>query len=332
VVDWDGDGRKDLIVGERNGHIRIYLNTNTDSDPGFSGYTLVQEGSRDFDCGYNATPFIVDWNNDGRKDLLCGEESGRVYLLLNTGTNSAPLFADTLFLQDGGNSLDANSRTAPAVCDWNNDGKKDLLVGESAGRIFYFENQGTDSAPLFDGSVLLQAEGVNIDVERYSRFDVSDWDNDGVADLIVGNHQSDAPRGRVWFFHALGPLSVDENDLSESSGGVLHFALNGGVQNSGRQYFLLASAAGTEPGYTLPGGSVLPLNLNDSLFRYFENPHVFHPVFGGFRGTLDSSGRAAETMVVNSVPIMAGTILHFAWTTEVPYDFQSNVIPVEIVP
>ena len=30
-------------------------------------------GSSTFVCGFYSTPFVVDWNNDGKKDLLCGE-------------------------------------------------------------------------------------------------------------------------------------------------------------------------------------------------------------------------------------------------------------------
>ena len=77
-MDWNEDGKKDLVVGEYDGHVRIYLNMNTDSSPQFSGYTYVQVAGSDLDVGLTSTPFIIDWDNDSRKDLIVGESSGRV--------------------------------------------------------------------------------------------------------------------------------------------------------------------------------------------------------------------------------------------------------------
>ncbi len=41
-MDWNNDGKKDLVTGEREGYVRIYLNTGTDSSPSFSGFTYLQ--------------------------------------------------------------------------------------------------------------------------------------------------------------------------------------------------------------------------------------------------------------------------------------------------
>ncbi len=43
VFDFDGDGRKDLLVGQfQDGAGRIYLNRGTDSKPRFEGFTWLQ--------------------------------------------------------------------------------------------------------------------------------------------------------------------------------------------------------------------------------------------------------------------------------------------------
>jgi hypothetical protein len=45
VVDWDGDGRRDLLVGQYGeGNLRLYRNRGTDTDPGFNGFEYVQAG------------------------------------------------------------------------------------------------------------------------------------------------------------------------------------------------------------------------------------------------------------------------------------------------
>lgn len=46
------------------------------------------------------------------------------------------------------------------------DGKKDLIVGESNGKICYYENKNTDADPVFEGYTYLQdSTGNVIDVE-----------------------------------------------------------------------------------------------------------------------------------------------------------------------
>ena len=45
VVDWDGDGVKDLLVGEfTNGVIRFYSNDGSNSAPHFTTFTYLQSG------------------------------------------------------------------------------------------------------------------------------------------------------------------------------------------------------------------------------------------------------------------------------------------------
>ncbi len=46
VGDFDGDGRKDLLVGEYyKGRLRIYRNVGTNAEPRFEGYTVFQDGA-----------------------------------------------------------------------------------------------------------------------------------------------------------------------------------------------------------------------------------------------------------------------------------------------
>jgi hypothetical protein len=48
VVDWDGDGKKDLLVGQfGEGKLRIYLNKGTDKEPRFDGFSYLQVGGKD---------------------------------------------------------------------------------------------------------------------------------------------------------------------------------------------------------------------------------------------------------------------------------------------
>jgi len=49
--------------------------------------------------------------------------------------------------------IDVGYWSAPTTADWDNDGRKDLIVGQySAGKIRLYMNQGTDTSPAFSDS------------------------------------------------------------------------------------------------------------------------------------------------------------------------------------
>jgi autotransporter-associated beta strand protein len=193
-VDWNKDGKPDLLTGEWDGHIRVYLNVGpTRAIPVFDSFAYLRVGGNEFSVsGGFSTPEVVDWNNDGRRDLVVGDGNGGVHLLINTGSDSAPQFAADVPIYDGGLEI---GRASPAVADVNMDGKKDMVVGGTSGRLFYFENQGTDAAPKFNGYELLQAAGTTIEVRPYSRPALVDWNNDGSVDVLNGLLPGD-----VWLY------------------------------------------------------------------------------------------------------------------------------------
>jgi translation initiation factor RLI1 len=67
-------------------------------------------------------------------------------------------------LKANGKTIDINiGHLVPCVTDWNNDGKKDLIVGQfSGGKIRLYLNYGTDSNPEFKDFSYLHAGGKEI--------------------------------------------------------------------------------------------------------------------------------------------------------------------------
>jgi hypothetical protein len=56
--------------------------------------------------GGNASPFVVDWNGDGKQDLLLGQyDGGKVRFYANIGEDSAPVFGDFEYLQADGSDI-----------------------------------------------------------------------------------------------------------------------------------------------------------------------------------------------------------------------------------
>ena len=143
VDDWNDDGLVDIILGEHYGHLFVWLNSGTKSTPQctHSRFIFDASGVR-IDVGSASTPKVVDWNGDGKKDLLVGAKWNRVLLFLNHGTNAKRrltyaglLQADEKVLQLPVAPLERGSETIfkrdyyPVLetADWNGD--VDLLAG-----------------------------------------------------------------------------------------------------------------------------------------------------------------------------------------------------------
>jgi hypothetical protein len=238
------------------------------------------------------------------------------------------------FIQDGGADLDVGGRSSPTVADWNRDGKKDLIVGNSDGNLLYFENKGTSASPVFNGSVLLEAGGQPIDVYQYARPDVVDWNGDNVMDILCGNY-SGYPnyKGYVFYFEAQGPLSLTGNGISAAKGGSLFLNLSAGSANTSRNYVILGSISGTTPGVPLPGGmATLPINWD--IFTDLALSLVNAPAFSGFMGTLKTGGKASAKLdTMGPLPSAAvGLNMSFAYALSAPWDYASNGVNIEIVP
>jgi hypothetical protein len=207
------------------------------------------------------------------------------------------------------------------------DGMKDLLSGEAEGRIFYFENKGTDEDPFFDGYQILEGAAGQIDIGKASKITMADWDGDGFMDILCG-----CSIGYVYFLHALGPLSLSENWFSAASGGAIDFSLDAKAANGNRNYLTLGSVTGTTPGTPLPGGQVtLPLNWDP--FTNLVMQLANSPVFQNFMGKLDASGEAAATMTVPPLdPATVGMVMYYAYCLNAPFNYVSNPAAIEIAP
>lgn len=208
---WDGDGRKDLLAGQSDGRIKLFLNIGTDADPQFDGGTWVLVGEPgakvDIDVGSRATPAVVDWNGDGRKDLVIGALDGKLYLFLNEGTDTAPDFRTQQLVQDAGADLMVpTARSSPVIRDLDHDGLEDVLTGNTEGQLLLYTNRGTNQAPIFAGYVAVESDGTPIDLpsSARSRPFVCEWDADGDPDVLIG-----AGDGLVRLYRgAHGPVDV----------------------------------------------------------------------------------------------------------------------------
>lgn len=195
VADWNGDGKKDLLVGYQSaGQIALYVNTGTDAAPLFSTCTYLKGGSSNIiftssGCGA-PSPFACDYNGDGKRDLLVGQgANGYVYYYCNTNTDANPILAPGLQIKVGAMALSVGLRATPYVYDWNNDGKNDLLCGTGGGTNVVFLNTGTALTPAYSAGITIKTNSValyfgNPSTAIRSVVRMYDWDGDGLKDLM----------------------------------------------------------------------------------------------------------------------------------------------------
>ncbi|MDI6782448.1 MAG: VCBS repeat-containing protein, partial [bacterium] len=139
-----------------------------------------------------SVPFVIDWDNDHKKDLIVGDVDGYVTYFHNSGTNTAnPEFSSGFRPQRTATQemidIKVDGYAVPVVFDWNMDGKKDLIVGDFHGKVWFFANTGTDAAPVFGTPTQMLSNNAPLDVGQYAAPFVCDWNHDGQKDLLVGN-------------------------------------------------------------------------------------------------------------------------------------------------
>ena len=205
-IDINKDNERDLIISpniannsENYESIKLFYNTAQDEAPlfEFSQNNFLQDNT--IDLGTGANPCVLDYNNDGLKDLLVGnygyfnngDQISQLALFKNVGTNTSPSF-ELIDRDFGGISqiplnITLNipvSGLTPTIGDLDNDGDKDLILGDANGKIHFFKN----TAALGENSNF-ELESVNffdIDVGQFAAPFLFDINQDNLLDLIIG--------------------------------------------------------------------------------------------------------------------------------------------------
>lgn len=236
-MDWNGDGKQDLISGDTNGDVWLFVNTGTAQNPVLAaGEKMKADGKeiqasrtiyerddkggllKDANGKYvtstktGSNPLakiyskinIADCNDDGLPDLLVGHDRDIIFYK-NIGTRKAPELAAPVKVEIPEGNFPM--RSSPLVVDWNGDGVKDLMTGAESGNIRFYHNAGTNADPvLAKGVEIILTAGEGFDKSYRRRIDVVDWNNDGKLDILAGEYHSDTKEGKrvstgnVWLF------------------------------------------------------------------------------------------------------------------------------------
>jgi hypothetical protein len=143
----------------------------------------IESDGEAIDLGQHAVTRCYDWDQDGDLDLLVGGGDGRLWLYRNSGTRQEALFQAKEPISAGGRDRWGNSYTGLVLTNLVGNVLPDLAVCHSGNEVTIHQNVGTAKSPKFAEA------GVNVTVQEncQGRFDVADWDGDGLADLVTGS-------------------------------------------------------------------------------------------------------------------------------------------------
>jgi hypothetical protein len=264
-VDFNNDGILDFILGERDGFYNFYTG-NGDGTLHFIGYPYDNLGNP-IERNFNSSGYLDDWNEDGYIDFIAGGyeseaiHGGKLEVYLNTGDDiTSPVWSSS--------TIDLTSlcdywRLTHQTCDLNMDGNKDLIFGYEMGNVWFAENIGTNSDPVFNGYVQLVCDGGNIDVyNNYSgggraRENVADFNSDGIPDILVG-----CSNGWVYYFEGYDATGISGVSVPDTGLGM--FLTDVPTSGSFSVHMTLASA------------SNVVINVFDSSGRLVDSNTSYH--------------------------------------------------------
>jgi hypothetical protein len=215
MLDLDGDGRADLLLGSADGYVYTYRNVGppkqrngtaeavpagaAEPDAFDKPQKLLLENGEPFRAPSYAAPAVFDASGDGKPDLLVGDGTGAVQLLAGRGDGT---FAKPVALEAEGAPVRVPGPAAPAMGDIDGDGTPDLVVGDADGAVHLF--RGIKGSPLHfrKDEVLFRIPA------RFAAPAIRDMNGDGKPDLVIGNNEGDLlvyiQEGGAW--KAQGPL------------------------------------------------------------------------------------------------------------------------------
>ena len=208
LVDWNGDGRLDLMVGEKSadgfGRVKLFLNEGTNAAPSYADGFYARYWNSETETSeviaveatgcQGAAPRAVDVNGDGALDLFVGRSDGTILFYQGEGTADSWRLTAPISVQYGADgaktTFDSGDRAVFDVCDWNGDGRYDLLVGSVEGKLYLLIDSAVSGDYDFQNAVTLtnvDGSGELVLANGRTAPALADVNGDGLLDLVSGD-------------------------------------------------------------------------------------------------------------------------------------------------
>ena len=228
-ADIDGNGLMDMLVGENYGTVKRYEQTAAKAATFIDRGVLIANpygtiSGTATNNGMYARPGVADLDNDGLLDILVGAYDGKIHHYEQTAANGSTFAATTpANLQVGTTDIAINTISKPLIMDLDGNGLLDMLVGSSSGTLAHYEQAASNSFAFVASSPAALATsgtttiGTTQTGNYYSAPTLTDLDQDGYLDLIVGGNSTNnntAGSGNIQRFQqgaqtvTTGPLPV----------------------------------------------------------------------------------------------------------------------------
>ncbi len=205
VADWDGDGKLDIIAGNSMGFLFFYKNTGTNQVPIYGdpepliadgkvihvqpGYKEDIQGPGEARWGYTS-PNVIDWDGDGLLDILTGDSRGKFMVYLNIGTKTNPKLDREHPLYIDGMDMYGTWRTRPGAAKLGGRMAYITLDRDDEFHLYWQLDKYNleDGGKLKIGNQNIRGNKLGGGTVGRAKFEIVDWDGDGVKDLLVGTY------------------------------------------------------------------------------------------------------------------------------------------------
>lgn len=191
VMDWNGDGLLDILTGDSRGKFMVYLNKGTKTQPLLDAEHPLYLNGMDMYGTWRVKPGVGKMGNKMAYIVTDRDDEFHLYWQL-----------DTYNLEDGGKlkindslAIRGNKfgggtvgRSKIEIVDWDEDGKKDLIVGtygkqsipdtvsglpfnmkpKRGSTVLFLKNLGTDLKPSYAYPKVIKFKGENISLGGHS--------------------------------------------------------------------------------------------------------------------------------------------------------------------